>query len=69
MPMRFAAAVAAFGLLLRESPHRGQASFDSVIAIAEAAGAASGDAYRREFLELARLARDLRGGPPPVSGP
>jgi len=63
---RFAAAVAAFGMLLRDSPHRGQASFESVIAMAEAAGAANGDAYRREFLELARLARDLRGGVHPV---
>jgi Ca-activated chloride channel family protein len=56
---RFAAAVAAFGMVLRESPHRGAATLDGVITIAEDAGAASGDAYRREFVELARKARAL----------
>jgi Ca-activated chloride channel family protein len=56
---RFAAAVAAFGMLLRESPHRGQASFDAVIAMAEEAGAAAGDEHRREFLALARKAKAL----------
>ena len=56
---RFAAAVAAFGMLLRESPHRGGATFDSVIAMAEDAGAAAGDAHRREFLALARKAKAL----------
>jgi Ca-activated chloride channel family protein len=56
---RFAAAVAAFGMLLRESPHRGQATFDAVIAMAEDAGAAAGDAHRREFLGLARKAKAL----------
>jgi Ca-activated chloride channel family protein len=56
---RFAAAVAAFGMLLRESPHRGQATFDAVIAMAEDAGAAAGDEHRREFLELARKAKAL----------
>jgi Ca-activated chloride channel family protein len=56
---RFAAAVAAFGMLLRESPHRGQATFDSVIAMAEDAGADVGDEHRREFLGLARKAKAL----------
>jgi Ca-activated chloride channel family protein len=56
---RFAAAVAAFGMVLRASPHRGVATFDSVIAMAEDAGAAKGDAHRREFVELARKAKAL----------
>jgi Ca-activated chloride channel family protein len=56
---RFAAAVAAFGMVLRESPHRGIATLDSVIAMAEDAGAAAGDAHRREFVELARKAKAL----------
>jgi Ca-activated chloride channel family protein len=56
---RFAAAVAAFGMVLRESPHRGTATFESVIAMAEDTGAANGDAHRREFVELARKARAL----------
>jgi Ca-activated chloride channel family protein len=54
---RFAAAVASFGMLLRQSPHRGQSSYASVLAISEAA--AGRDAHRREFVELARRARAL----------
>jgi Ca-activated chloride channel family protein len=56
---RFAAAVAEFGMVLRESPHRGVATYDSVIALAEDAGAAAGDEHRREFVELARKAKAL----------
>jgi Ca-activated chloride channel family protein len=56
---RFAAAVAAFGLVLRASPHRGAATFDSVIAMAEEAAAGAADERRREFVELARKARAL----------
>jgi Ca-activated chloride channel family protein len=56
---RFAAAVAAFGMVLRQSPHRGQATFDGVLAMAE--GAADDDDPRREFVELVRRARDLSG--------
>jgi Ca-activated chloride channel family protein len=54
---RFAAAVASFGMLLRQSPHRGQSSYASVLAISEAA--AGRDGHRREFLELARRAREI----------
>jgi Ca-activated chloride channel family protein len=56
---RFAAAVAAFGMVLRESPHRGIATLDSVIAMAEDAGAERADPHRREFIELARKAKAL----------
>ncbi|HUF50783.1 MAG TPA: von Willebrand factor type A domain-containing protein [Longimicrobiales bacterium] len=53
---RFAAAVASFGMLLRKSPHRGSATYESVIA---AAGGALGDdpgGYRREFVRLVEAA-------------
>jgi Ca-activated chloride channel family protein len=53
---RFAAAVAEFGMLLRNSPHRGAASYDEVL---ELAGSASGDERRREFLRLVRAAQSL----------
>jgi Ca-activated chloride channel family protein len=56
---RFAAAVAAFGMVLRASPHRGAATYESVIAIAEDAGAGSADAHRREFLALVKKAQAL----------
>jgi len=38
---RFAAAVAEFGMLLRQSPHRGQASYAGVLAAAPSAKAVS----------------------------
>jgi len=54
---RFAAAVAAFGLVLRASPHRGAADARLV---AELAGtAARADAHRQEFLALVEKARRI----------
>jgi Ca-activated chloride channel family protein len=55
---RFAAAVAAFGMVLRSSPHRGIATYESVLAMAEDA-AGEGDAHRREFLALVKKAQAL----------
>jgi Ca-activated chloride channel family protein len=48
----FAAAVAEFGLLLRESDHRGRASLEDVLSLARAS--AGDDPYRREFVTLVR---------------
>jgi Ca-activated chloride channel family protein len=52
---RFAAAVAEFGLILRNSEHKGQASLDQVRSLA--GGALGADPYglRAEFLELVDL--------------
>jgi Ca-activated chloride channel family protein len=47
--LRFAAAVAAFGLVLRDSPYRGEASLALARALAEPAAS---DEHRREFLAL-----------------
>jgi len=64
---RFAAATAAFGMILRESPHRGSASFDGVLALAEGFDAESLDlshaerSRRAEFVDLVRRAATLRG--------
>src|SRR5690606_24075970 len=44
--MRFAAAVAEFGMLLRDSKHRGSATFDDVIVLARGAVGADPDGYR-----------------------
>jgi len=46
----FAAAVAQFGLLLRESDHRGRASLEGVLSLARPN--AGDDPYRREFVAL-----------------
>jgi Ca-activated chloride channel family protein len=68
---RFGAAVASFGMLLRQSPHRGNASLD---AVAELAGAALGPdkaGDRKEFVSLVRRARELMttGGEPALAAP
>jgi Ca-activated chloride channel family protein len=57
---RFAAAVASFGMILRESPYKGQATVDAVIEIAERSRGADKNGYRDEFVRLARKARELR---------
>jgi Ca-activated chloride channel family protein len=54
---RFAAAVTAFGLTLRASPHRGAASFAMARELAAAAG--SDDPHKREMVELVDKARAL----------
>jgi hypothetical protein len=57
---RFAAAVAAFGMILRDSPHKGTADHDLVLRLAGDALADDPHGYRREFLELVRQARALQ---------
>src|SRR5262245_12416793 len=58
---RFAAAVAAFGMILRESPYRETATMDSVLSIAEDSLGSDRNGYRREFLQLIVRARQIRG--------
>jgi Ca-activated chloride channel family protein len=55
---RFAAAVAQFGMILRNSPHRGTATLDEVAAWASSAAGPGDDpgGYRHEFIELVRKA-------------
>ena len=59
LDFRFAGAVAGFGMLLRDSPYKGDASFDSVIRIAEASRGLDPEGYREEFIELVRRARAI----------
>jgi Ca-activated chloride channel homolog len=58
---QFAAAVAAFGMLLRDSHHVGQSSFAAVQEWAAPAIAEAADEYRREFLTLVNSAATLKG--------
>ena len=55
--VRFAAAVAAFGQLLRGGRYTGDYVFDDVIAAAQAARGEDPFGYRAEFLSLVRLAK------------
>ncbi len=56
---RFAAAVAAFGMLLRDSPHRGHASYAQVEALAQSGIGRDEHGYRCEFVGLVRQAAAL----------
>ena len=64
---RFSGAVAAFGMLLRESEHAGDASYDRVLAWAREGAESDRGGYRAGFLELVeearRLSRALAGSP------
>ena len=59
--LRFASAVAAFGMLLRESEHRGRADWPMVLELASEARGRDAEGYRAEFLDLAQKAAELAG--------
>jgi Ca-activated chloride channel family protein len=65
----FAAGVAAFGMTLRESEHRGTASFGQALALARRGRGADEHGYRAEFIRLVETAQSLgiamRGEPRP----
>jgi len=58
---KFAASVAAFGMILRDSPYRGTASFDAVLELAEDGRGTDREGYRAEFIKLVRLAKSIAG--------
>jgi Ca-activated chloride channel family protein len=60
----FASAVAEFGMLLRESPLRGSASFASLTARARKFVGVDEDGYRAQFIQLADRAAMLRAREP-----
>jgi len=60
---RFASAVVAFGLSLRSSPHRGQATYAMARELAQAALAPDADAHRRELVALVAAAQSLAAKP------
>jgi Ca-activated chloride channel family protein len=58
--LRFAAAVAEFGMLLRNSQYRGGATMSAVEEIATAASSHDPSGYRAEFVELVKKAEGLK---------
>ena len=56
---QFQAAVAEFGLLLRNSDFRGKADLSHVIAAAREARGSDADGYRTEFVKLAEAVRGI----------
>jgi len=58
---KFAAAVAGFGMMLRESTHKGTTTFDSVLGWAEDGLGEDAGGYRHEFMDLVKKARGISG--------
>ena len=56
---RFAASVAGFGMLLRDSRFKGDLSWDEVLEMARKSRGEDSEGYRSEFLDLIRRARAL----------
>ncbi len=56
---RFAASIAAFGMLLRNSDYKQNASFEEVITLAKSATGTDKDGYRKEFIGLVEKAGSL----------
>jgi len=59
---KFAAAVAEFGVLLRDSEFKGNASLGAVLEWAQEGKGSDANGYRAGFLELVRKARTLKRG-------
>ena len=59
---KFAAAVAGYGLLLRDSPHKGDLTWEQVLRFAEQGLGEDREGYRAEFIDLVRKAQKLGGG-------
>jgi Ca-activated chloride channel homolog len=59
--LRFASAVAQFGLILRDSRYKGNASFRNINNLAESALGGDLRNYRNEFLNLVEKAQKLKG--------
>jgi len=58
---QFAAAVASFAMLLKDSPHKGHSNYGLVLELAEAAKKNDPGGYRAEFVELVKKAKALAG--------
>jgi Ca-activated chloride channel family protein len=57
--LRFASAVAEFGLLLRDSEHKGKASYRQVLELARNSRGNDPEGYRAEFIKLVEAASQL----------
>ena len=56
---KFAASVAAFGMLLRDSPYKGTATYDAVLELAGEGAVNDSHGYRAEFIQLVKKAQGL----------
>ena len=58
----FATAVAGFGMLLRESEHRGSVNTRQILELAEGSIGRDEEGYRREFIEMVRMYEYITDG-------
>jgi Ca-activated chloride channel family protein len=58
--LKFAAAVAEFGMILRDSEYKGNASLQQVLEWAQQGKGADVNGYRADFIELVRKAQVLK---------
>ncbi len=58
--LKFAAAVASFGMLLKDSEHKGNMNFSSVLKLAEESKGKDLEGYRSEFITLVKKAKVLK---------
>jgi Ca-activated chloride channel family protein len=56
---RFASAVAGFGMLLRDSPYKGNAGFDSIFKLAQTSVGKDLSGYRKGFLDMIKKAQGI----------
>jgi Ca-activated chloride channel homolog len=59
---KFAASVAEFGMLLRDSEYKGNGTLGAVLEWAQKGKGADGNGYRAGFIELVRKAQNLKKG-------
>ena len=57
---RFSAAVAQFGMLIRDSKFKGNANYSSIISLASGAKGNDENGYRNEFVKLVKLAENIQ---------
>ena len=62
--VRFAAAVAEFGMLLRDSKSRGRSSFENCLALARESRGNDSEGYRAEFIALVEKTAELKSNHP-----
>jgi Ca-activated chloride channel family protein len=58
---QFAAAVAGFGMLLRDSQHKGNLTYAADLELAQTGLGRDENGYRAEFLEMVKRAKQLKG--------
>jgi Ca-activated chloride channel family protein len=67
--LKFASAVAGFGMLLRNSAYKGSLTFEGVREIAQQTLNDDASGYRTEFTKLVQKAQELKNGPVPLAAP